>query len=1177
MYVVSMSRTTVNAALRGSQLDYYVTPPARVAKDLYLCLTSLRPNFVKLLLRFFKKAGRGYGLKFQLRCNCFLEKFVFETNKEISLDVWFPADTYTVLNLGILKRQLDAAYRDIEKRFDAFVGVGSGWVMKRVLKFCLSVNRFKIFQGGCSKSTMPGSLRKRRCCLSIKRVDESDGTCFRDCMVAGIAGVRRNPSRWCALYNEIEALLLKCWPKGCDFPISSRHWPRIDKHSPVSVSVYGYDKGHVFPLFLTTRRECKPFHVDLLLCRGHYYLIRNLSALIAPQMKLNRRKSFICPSCLSSHVSPEKLRAHISLCRNDCVMYRFPDAANSSLQFNSFNNMVTAPFVIYCDMETYIQKEVVVQKAKTLTKRRHVPISVAAFTVCRDRLDLGSKPFIYTGVNCLDVFMHYLDEEVYRLKDVYERLYLPCRWTGNEKEMHDRAETCAMCGRNFEESQLMKVRDHCHISGRYRFPLCSLCNLTRAKRRFEVLVIFHGLRNYDSHFLIRKLSTCPLRNINVIPKNSEQYLSFSYGCLHFKDSYAFLASSLSTLVDNLKTKGMKQFRHLRRFITNPKERDLLTGKGVFPYSYVHDPGVLLETQLPGIDKFYNDLDCSDLTPERYEFAQRVWKTFKCQNLKDYLHVYLLADCLLLADVFEHYRGCCLADYRLDPIHYFSSSHYTFDAFLLHTQSRLELLTDLDHYLFLSKAMRGGLSIVSKRYSRANHPSLGEKYDSSKPLKFLHFVDANNLYGKVMMEYLPVGGFRWMKREELTEEFVCALSADGDYGCFVQCTMLYPPALHDLHDDYPLAPVKRKIRYEDLSPVAREMCDRHKLKGTLNREKLIGTFEVRREYVLHYRNLQFYLKLGMRVVEFQAGLIFRQAPVMKSYIEFNSQRRCCAENKFDIDYYKFMMNSLFGKTIENPEKRTKVKLCRTRKELEKTVGKTTFKRSKIIDPHLVGVETRYPYVKLNKPYYIGLTILELSKLHMYDFHYNTMKKLFGSDLRLLYTDTDSLLYEIDNCADPYLRVCESGVQDRFDFSNFPTSHPLHDASVKRVPGKFKDECNELYIYEFVGLRSKMYSLKFGDDSSVVKTESKVAKGVKGSVIRKSLNFSDYLRCLHENEVMEHSFKTIKSISHDVHTFHQRKVSLSSFDDKRFLLDHIHSLPYGHHSLENAQFELKEEEE
>ena len=473
-------------------------------------------------------------------------------------------------------------------------------------------------------------------------------------------------------------------------------------------------------------------------------------------------------------------------------------------------------------------------------------------------------------------------------------------------------------------------------------------------------------------------------------------------------------------------------------------------------------------------------------------------------------------------------------------------------------------------------MRGGLSIVSKRYSRANHPGLGEKFVKSKKLKYIMFNDANNLYGKAMMERLPVKGFRWMMREELTESFVCGLSPDSDWGCFVQCTLLYPPALHDLHDDYPLAPVKRKIKYNDLSPIAREMCDRHKLKGTLNREKLIGTFEVRREYVLHYRNLQLYLKLGMKVVEFQAGIIFQQAPIMRSYIEFNSQRRMEAQNKFDTDYYKFMTNSLFGKTIENPEKRTKVNLCRTKYELEKSVGKPTFKRSKIIDSNLVGVESRYPHVKLNKPYYIGLTILELSKFHMYDFHYNTMKRLFGRDLRLLYTDTDSLLYEIDNCADPYARIFQMGEQDKFDFSNFPHTHPLHDTSVKRVPGKFKDECGGQHIYEFVGLRSKMYSLKFGDNSSIVRTESKIAKGVKDCVIRQSLNFSDYLRCLNENEVMEHSFKSIKSVSHDVHTFHQKKVSLSSFDDKRYLLDHIHSLPYGHHSIENAQFELMETE-
>ena len=134
---------------------------------------------------------------------------------------------------------------------------------------------------------------------------------------------------------------------------------------------------------------------------------------------------------------------------------------------------------------------------------------------------------------------------------------------------------------------------------------------------------------------------------------------------------------------------------------------------------------------------------------------------------DYLHVYLLADCLLLADVFENYRDCCLQDYRLYPVHYFSSPHFTFDTFLLFGEVRLELLTEIDQYLFLNSAIRGGLSMVSKRYSKANHPGLKCGYDPMKPLKFILFLDADNLYGKAMMEPLPVGGFRWMKMEELT--------------------------------------------------------------------------------------------------------------------------------------------------------------------------------------------------------------------------------------------------------------------------------------------------------------------------------------------------------------------------------------------------------------------------
>lgn len=1159
-------------ALRGAQIDYYFTPSFRVSRDLYLSLIDLHPTFLKVLTVYLKRGRPSQGIKFQLRCNVFLEKFAFEANKMARLDVWFPADTKTVLSANTLQKQLNGALRDIEQRFDAFVERGSGWVVKKVLQFCLTVNRFKLFQGGCKKSSLPGCLSKKRCCLSIERREETgeEDRCFLNCLVAGVAGLKRNPTRWCALYSDIEHILLRCWPERCSFPVTSRHWKSIDKYCPVSVNVYGFEKGVVFPLFLSVSRVSKPFHVDVLLCKGHYFLIRNLAALVSPQVKANRRKCYICPSCLVSYGSRRKYEIHLALCKKDGTMYRVSESVGTFLSFDSFKNMVCAPFVIYSDLETCIEQEEVVKRGKIKSRRRHVPISVAALTVCRDRPEFGSKPFIYTGKDCVDVLLQFLDHEVYRLRDIYDNVYEPCRWGEAERKLHDSSVSCAMCRRSFDSGNLLKVRDHCHVSGRYRFALCSQCNLTRAKRPFEVPVLFHGLSNYDSHFIVRQLALRPMRNIHVIPRNSERYLAFTYGSLYFKDSYQFLADSLASLVQNLKTKGVDRFRYLNTFIRDEKERDLMCVKGVFPYSYVTNPGVLLQTSLPEKERFFNDLNRSHISDERYAFALKVWQVFGCRNLKDYLHVYLLADCLLLADVFENYRDCCLTDYRLDPIHYFSSPHFTFDAFLLHSGAQLELLADVDQFLFLQRAMRGGLSMVSKRYSKANHPSLST-YDASRPHKFLLFLDANNLYGKAMMEPLPVSGFRWMNRHELTVDYISSLSDEGDWGCFVECTLLYPDAWHDLHDDYPLAPVKRKVTYSDLSPTARFMCDRHGLKRTLNKEKLLTTFEKRGGYVLHYRNLKLYLRLGLVVEEIRAGLLFKQKPVMKDYVEFNSLQRARARNDFDVDFYKLLSNSLFGKTIENPEKRTKVKLCRTREELEKSVGSPTFKRSKIIDDQLVGVEMRYSSVKLNKPYYIGVAILELAKRHMYEFHYDVMKTVFGPGLRLLYTDTDSLLYEIEGCADPYPAIFAAGYQSRFDFSNFPSTHPLHDESRKRLPGAFKDECNASFISEFVGLRSKMYSLHFCDGSVDSRLESKVAKGVKASVIRTSLAFDDYVDCLKRDRLMEHSFKTIRSVSHDVHTYEQSKVSLSAFDDKRYLLDNVHSVPYGHYRIKLAETE------
>ena len=410
-----------------------------------------------------------------------------------------------------------------------------------------------------------------------------------------------------------------------------------------------------------------------------------------------------------------------------------------------------------------------------------------------------------------------------------------------------------------------------------------------------------------------------------------------------------------------------------------------------------------------------------------------------------------------------------------------------------------------------------------------------------------------------MGMLPVKNFEWMTRDELNLDFILSLENEGNIGCIVECDLIYPNSLHELHADYPLAPEKHKVHFDCLSPVAQKICKKHNLMKSTNSEKLMTTFFKKERYVLHYRNLKLYVELGLEVSEIHIGLKFIQEPVIKNYIEFNSNRRAQAQNTFDSNYYKLLSNSLFGKTIERPENRQRVVLSSDPKKHQKIVGNPCFKTSKIINEDLVASTLGYPAVKVKKPFYMGMTILELAKVHMYNFHYNVMKKKFKDKLQLLYTDTDSLLYEI---SDENMISKLSELKKYFDFSNYDPSHCLYNNEQKKVPGLFKDEAAGAHILEFVGLRSKMYSFVM-DDTLV---ENKTAKGVKKAIITRDLQHADYLRCLNEGIQLEHTFNQISSKSHNVTTNLQKKISLSPFDDKRYLLDHENSVPYGSEKIQ-----------
>ena len=200
-----------------------------------------------------------------------------------------------------------------------------------------------------------------------------------------------------------------------------------------------------------------------------------------------------------------------------------------------------------------------------------------------------------------------------------------------------------------------------------------------------------------------------------------------------------------------------------------------------------------------------------------------------------------------------------------------------------------------------------------------------------------------------------------------------------------------------------------------------------------------------KYVLHYRNLQLYLDLGLKLKKVYRVLEFNQSPWLKQYISCNTQKRTNAKNTFEKDFFKLMNNSVFGKTMENIRKRVDVRLVTDDKKLLKMAAKPTYVSSKIINKNLVAVHKIKESLTLKTPVYVGMSILDLSKTLMYNFHYNYIKNKYGDKAMLLFTDTDSLTYEIET-EDVYNDFWED--KEKFDNSDYPENSPYLINQTKR---------------------------------------------------------------------------------------------------------------------------------
>ena len=254
----------------------------------------------------------------------------------------------------------------------------------------------------------------------------------------------------------------------------------------------------------------------------------------------------------------------------------------------------------------------------------------------------------------------------------------------------------------------------------------------------------------------------------------------------------------------------------------------------------------------------------------------------------------------------------------------------------------------------------------------------------------------------------------------------------------------------------------------------------------------------------------------------------------------------------------MNNSVFGKTMENIRKHRDIKLVNNKKYYLKQVMKPDFKGGVLMGANLMSCEMGKVKVKMNKPVYLGQAILDLSKTIMYEFHYDYMKRKYNeSDLKLLYMDTDSLVYDIE--AKDFHKDIAGDVETRFDTSGYELNRPLPIGKNKKVIGLMKDELGVKIMKEFISLRPKLYSYR------VEESEPKKCKGIKKCAVKKTISFEDYKRCLFEGRVIHSSQMMFRSRKHKVETLEVNKLALSREDDKRISIDGTDSLAMGHYKV------------
>jgi hypothetical protein len=1188
---------------------YRLTPTSadehRPNFDVQAAYANLSPRIRRYVLSFSQSLSTpAVPIKYYIALTLVLKKVVIVDEEEVtrtatptfrgSTSVHYPPDTKQ-----FMIQSINSQAAEIDSSLSNFTEEGSSWTIENVLYVDVNLVAFHpLFDRGGNRSTyidLPQKLKNRKALINIK--NETDEKCFLWCVLTHFYPVNAAHYRVKPLEEFLRRNPNCVKTTSLVFPVTVRNIDLFENDNPhISINVFAYaeDDDEVIPHRISRQRG-REHVINILIYsngeRSHYAYINTrqnhngLSRLLRKQTG-NARACYYCCYCLRRFYCIHPTRAkelcdeHMKTCTDvGEQVVRYPVTEEEKLlKFKDHAKTLRCPYVIYADIECALlpiagpRPNVDLNASIIVEESLHVPCSYA-FAVLNSEGSMHEPLTLYraenTDVDVIENMINALVKTCERLSRDIKSRRRKVLWIAGQKRSHDLATVCWMCGNAFvtNNHNMRKVAHHDHFTGEYIGAAHDKCN-RMCKKSDNIPIVFHNFSGYDSHFIIQSLyKVFDNHTFNVIAENSERIISLTLkSCkMTFIDSFRFMPASLDKLVSDLKRDQEHSpdinFKITKQVFDN--EYKMFLRKGIFCYEHVDSLCKLNETNLPPKECFFSKLNNLEVSDDDYAFAKTVWDKFNVANLGGYLDIYLKSDICLLADVFQKFRNALYTNFRLEALHYVSLPSFAWSAMLKMSGVNIELISDCDQYKLFDSMKRGGMVNVPCRFAKAENKYTRSSVQPIEPAQhanqvgdanlddsFVAYYDIVNSYGASLSEPLPLSDFRWLSESEMESINLLDIADDAEVGYIIQCDFDYPRELHDSHNCLPLAPHRIKLTKNILSPFIQ---DNHQHTPSV---KLMNTLYPKKNYAVHYRTYKFYVKHGLKVEKIHRILSFKQAPYIKPFIQLNTELRNKADSKFKKDICKRTINSTYGRSIMNKLKRVTYKLATNPTSLNKIIASNFIKHWSIVNEHTVATVSKQRTVYLNTPIFIGATVLELSKLLLYQFHYEYIKPKYctgGVDgCQLLYMDTDSLIYRLKTL-DLFDDINEGS--QLIDRSNFPAGHKCYNPGPSRI-GLMKLETGADIVEEYVGLKPKMYSL-VGPNVNIRR-----AKGVNRRVVG-GTDHQTYHKVLIENLTTYAEFLGFQSKHHTVKTIFTKKKFLSPVDDKRFILnDGKTTLAYGH---------------